>query len=907
MRTKNPIVFALVMSATLLMVAQGFAQINTGAIRGTVKDETGEPLPGVAVEANSEAMMGKRTAITDAAGSFRFPALPIGKNYEVSFTLSGFQTLIRKDLRVEIGATVVLAAVLKPATLEKEINVIARPPLVDTVKSSFSSNLDSSFLESLPTGRGMHDIIAISPGISPPEQGSTRVSSFGSLVKDNAYYLNGTDISAPSTGAAWLAPQLELTAEMEVTGIGAPAEYGNFQGAVINVVSKSGSNKFHGTAEVFLRNQSLTANNTPKEKWPYHVSHWHDVYFTLGGPLIKDKLWFFVLGEHTRQQASGVGADPASPAKYELNPVLDLRLDYQLNPKNKISLFAHYNKYQWGNSPTQYRPYETISAEKDWVYSLNADWLSTLNSNTYFELKFASWRSYLWYDPLTGDLNTPGRIDWGTGYWSKNSPEAYYHWWTNRIQVNTAVSHFAEDFIKGDHDFKFGVQFNRGYSDIIEGYWGGVTYIDWMGYPYAAYVWNPEHIGGLVHQLGAFVDDSWRLSNRLTLNLGLRFDYSKGSIPAFDQLDIDRNPTGTVIPGINNIGNWKTLSPRIGLNYQLTADMKTVFRATYGRYSGGLKINDFYLATPARSKWYMYGYNWGTGRYDQLWSVLDPLKQYGLDPNLKRPFTDQFSVALEREIFQNFSMSATCIYKSSGNIIARTNTAAQYEEIPFYDAYGDQTIMVYNQVTPIQNFRLITNPGDKMTYKALMLVANKRFSNNYQFYFSFTWSKAWQKPKGFLDKNALINAEGPPGYADWAGAVDRRWQFKFAGSYSAPLGIILGTNITYQQGLPWQRTVLVPGRPTGLFPGLNQGAKFINAEPRGSRRFPNELYLDLKVEKQLRIWSRLKTKITFDIFNLLNQDTNLQYVSTLADSPNFMVPTGIVLPRMAMFGFQLVF
>ncbi len=899
MRKDRIFIFVLAISAVLFMVTPSPAQIKNGAINGTVKDETGEPLPGVTVELKGTALMGIRTAITDSGGSFRFPALPIGKGYELSFSLKGFQSLIRKELQIGIGATLVFEIVLKPSTIEKEVNVIAEAPLVDTVKSSFSSNLDSDFLESLPTGRGMHDMISISPGISAPEQGLTRVSSFGSLVKDNAYYLNGTDISAPSTGAAWLAPQLELTAELQVTGIGAPAEYGNFQGAVINVVSKSGSNTFHGSAEVFLRSQSLTASNTPNENWPYHISHWHDVYFTLGGPLIKDKLWFFVLANHTRQQSSGVGADPAYPAKYELSPVLDLRMDYQLNSRNKFSLYLHYNRYQWGNSPTLYHPYETISAERDWVFSPNAEWLFTLNNKTYFELKYASWFSYLWYDPLSGDLNTPGHIDWGTGYWSKNNPEAYYHWWTNRIQVNAAVSHFAEGFIKGDHDFKFGVQFNRGYSDIIEGYWGGAAYIDWMGYPYMAYVWNPEHIGGIVHQLGAFVDDSWRLSKRLTLNLGLRFDYSKGSIPAFDQLDINRNPTGTVIPGINNIGNWKTFSPRIGLNYQLTPDMKTVLRATYGRYSGGLVVNDFYLATPARSKWYMYGYDWGTGKYDLLWYLYDPLKQTGLDSNLKRPYTDQFSVALEREIFQNFSLSATLVYKNSVNIIARTNTAAQYQEVPFFDAYGNQTITVYNQVLPIQNFYQITNPGDKMTYRGLMLVANKRFANNFQFYFSFTWSKTWLKPKGYLDKNSLINAEGPPGYANWAGALDRRWMLKFAGTYSAPFGIVLGTNLTYQQGLPWERTVLVSG--------LHQGPKFINAEPRGSRRFPNELYLDLKVEKDVRVWSRVKTKISFDIFNLFNENTNLQYVSTQAASPNFMVPTGIVLPRMAMFGFRVVF
>ncbi|MBA7690366.1 hypothetical protein ES703_98892 [subsurface metagenome] len=481
------------------------------------------------------------------------------------------------------------------------------------------------------------------------------------------------------------------------------------------------------------------------------------------------------------------------------------------------------------------------------------EWLSIWNNNTYSEVKFASWFCYLWYDPVDGDMTTPGRVDWGTGYASMNH-QYYYHWWTNRIQINASVSHFADDFIQGDHDFKLGVQYNRGYSDIIQGYWGGAAYFDWMGYPYAAYFWNPSHIGGIVHQIGGFVDDSWAISDRLTLSLGVRFDYNHGMIPDYDELDINEDPTGTVIPGIPDVGNWKTISPRFGLNYQLTSDMKTVFRASYGRYYDALIIGDWEDATPAQATWYAYGYNWGSGQYDDLWYIWEPTADLGLDPDLKAPYTDQFSVGIERELFPDFSLSATLIYKRSLNVIERMNTTAQYQEIPFYDAYGDQTLTVYDQVSPIQNFYLVTNPGDKITYRSLILVANKRFSNNFQFYTSFVWSRAWFIPKGYEDKNELINREGPL-------SRDRRWVFKFAGVYSAPMGIVIGTNIIYQQGGFWQRTVRVR---------LNQGSESIYAEPRGTGRFPNELYLDMKVEKAFRLGSGLRATISLDVFNLFN-------------------------------------
>ena len=251
-----------------------------------------------------------------------------------------------------------------------------------------------------------------------------------------------------------------------------------------------------------------------------------------------------------------------------------------------------------------------------------------------------------------------------------------------------------------------------------------------------------------------------------------------------------------------------------------------------------------------------------------LFTSYNPLTDVGVDKKLKAPYTYQFSAALEREVFQDFSLSATFVYKINKNRIDRLNTAAQYEQIPFTDPSTGNTIMVYNQLEPLDNFYLITNPGDEITYRGLMIVANKRFSHNFQLYGSVTWSKAWWKPKGFRDKNELINADGPLRILE---ARDRRWMFKMGGVYMAPFGIVLGTNIIYQQGSPWERTVLVPG--------LNQGPKFIRPEPRGSRRTPDQLYFDVKIEKAFRIANKYSLEFSCDIINAFNKDTNLNYAA----------------------------
>jgi TonB dependent receptor-like, beta-barrel/Carboxypeptidase regulatory-like domain len=896
---KNKRVFclvALVLVSLLLAVNQGFAQKQTGAIRGTVKDEAGESLPGVAVELKGPALMGTRTTTTDASGEFRFAVLPIGADYELTFTLQGFQPTENKNLRVTIGGTIVLDIVLKPAAISTELTVTAEAPLVDVTKSSFSSNFNAQTLDTVPTRRyTFFDMVQASPGITNESQEDSRASAFGSERKSNAYYINGLDISAPSTGAAWPWPMPDIIQELEVTGIGAPAEYGNFEGAVINVVSKSGSNAFHGAAKLFLQTDGLTANNTPDEQWPYHRDKWHDAVFVLGGPIIKDKLWFFGAIQHQIDSYSGVGADPAYPVEYRMTPTGDLKVDYQATKKDKLSLFAHYENYYSPGTPTEFTPVETVSAEAAPAIAPTLEWLHMVSDNTYFEVKVGGFYTYLKWDPVNGDMTTPGHLDWGTGYASVNALN-YYHWKTNRTQANANISHFADNFLHGNHEFKTGVQYSHGYSDFIWGYIGGVEYYDYMNEPYEAYFRNPSHYGGMTDQVGIFGDDSWEISDRLTANLGLRLDYNHCSIPDFEELDANENPTGNKIPGIPDVANWWQLSPRIGLNYQLTSDRKTLLRVSFGRYTKGLVIGDIEDATPAQAILYVYGYNPDTQAYDDFIYDWNPLTGLGVDKNLKPPHTWQFSAALEREIFQDFSLSVTYVYKDNRGRIDRLNTGAQYEEIPFLDASTGKTIMVYNQLEPINNFYLITNPGDEITYNGLMIVANKRFSHNFQFYGSFTYSKAWWKKKGFKDKNELINAEGPLRILE---ANDRRWMFKLGGVYMAPWGIVLGTNIIYQQGAPWERTAFVEG--------LNQGGRTIMAEQRGSRRTPDQFYFDIKVEKAFKIATKYSLEFSLDIINVPNSDVNLFYASTIIESPSWMVPTDIILPRRALLGVKFVF
>ena len=171
----------------------------------------------------------------------------------------------------------------------------------------------------------------------------------------------------------------------------------------------------------------------------------------------------------------------------------------------------------------------------------------------------------------------------------------YYIWgdWPQtQHSVQATISHFADDFIQGDHEFKLGVVYQRASAEWKWGYNSGKYYYDYDGQPYMAFYMNPEIYGGVTRRFSAFLDDSWSITDRLTLNLGVRFDQTRGGYPEYDRLDTNGNPTGEKISGNMDLIRWDTWSPRLGIVYQLTADKKTILKESYGRYYGHMLTQD---------------------------------------------------------------------------------------------------------------------------------------------------------------------------------------------------------------------------------------------------------------------------------------------------------------------------
>lgn len=947
----------LLLALLILTTGFSYAQRLTGKIVGEVTDEEGISLPGVTVQISSPSLMGGvHSQVTSIKGSYRFIDLPPGM-YKLVFSLEGFQTLIRENIRVSVNKTVTENIVLKQAAIEESVTVTAESPLVDVAKSGISTNFGKELIEQLPSGRfTFFDVVKQAPGITQAGQDSDRQVAYGSNYESNSYQLDGVDVSNPDVGSAWHWVNPEVFSEIETLGVGAPAEYGNYTGAVINVVTKSGGNRFEGSFNYYGQFQGLTGDNNPKEKtldyepykgqsmkdvlgfdpdeiYPYNRDSFYDVSFNLGGPILKDRLWFFASYERVKDSYTSWLSDPQDLWPYKGDKVF-FKISSQISTKHRLVGSFYYEYFDIPDPVTPLYEKESTASEIGHVPTWNIFYTWMISNNAYLQLKYGGYWSDDDYLPIYSDLNTPGWYDWDTGIYSKG---VWWPWYyeVSRHQAHANLSYFAEDFLGGDHDFKIGIQYNRGKADTHGGYAGGHAYSTYT-YEYYGYEYNYVYMyeqdvfayGGVTDSIGIFVDDSWKLGERLTVNLGMRFDYSRATIPSFPVYDA-WTKTAARTKELKDVIKWNTVSPRIGIAFQLTSDQKTLLKASYGRYYDALHMSNWNWPGPNVTDWTMYYWDeWG-----QEWVVMDYIPggmAYTLDPGLKNPYADQYSIGLERELFPNFSIGATFIYKTEKNLIGWEDRGGTYEKVDMVSPDNGKTYTVWNLVSdPATRDFWITQPslfGEtfEQTYKAVMFTLNKRYSDNWLLQASLTWSRSeglnntahimgqqgmiWYTGYYGRDPNDLINARGLRNQ-------DRTWVFKLSASYSFPWGIIASMNYLYQTGRPIPTFVRV-------YP--DQGTREILAAPRGEdlptgmkgkSRFDPWQMLDFRLQKTFNIYSSVKLHVIFDAFNVLNKDTitgypySFWYSHSGFDywSSNYLVPDSIFFPRRLQFGVRLQF
>jgi len=583
--------------ACILLPVVGAAQALTGALVGTVKDEQGAVLSGARVRVSSPALIGgTATTTTNERGQLRFPTLPPGL-YALEIELPGFATYREDAVDIGAGATLERTAVLELAGVAQSITVEGAGSRIEARGSGFESRFGPEYLRDVPSRRfSMFDAIRAAPGVSPtsPSSGTVNtVSAFGSGGNENLFLIDGTNFTCPCAGVSRAEPSVDVIQEIQVQSVGVSAEYGNIQGTVFNVLTRQGGDRFQYDASYFAQPSGLTSQPVllPVAGRPspsgYERARYRDFTTNLGGPVVRDRVWFFTGYQYLRDYDSQPGTDPAFPRTYEQNKFFG-KLTWRLAPNLQLMQSLNYEHWVNPQIPTLVMPFETTQRLNASVPTMTFGHLThTLSSNTVWDARVGRFVFSRHDDPSSGDPTTPNRFDRVTGIQS-GGPQQIGGLTLIRTTVKATLSHYRSGLFAADHQWKIGTQIEKGehYQPAIIP--SGVRYSDDNGQPFQAISSAPSNSGGEFITAAAFVSDAMTVGARLTINAGLRFDHSRAISQDLAATDAQGRETGATIPGLGTLYTWNVFSPRLGVTEKLTADGRTILRASYGRFNQGV-------------------------------------------------------------------------------------------------------------------------------------------------------------------------------------------------------------------------------------------------------------------------------------------------------------------------------
>jgi hypothetical protein len=924
----------------LLAASPLLAQSLVGGISGTVRDEQGGVLPGVTVTLTGKT--GSRTATTDTSGTYRFPAVEAG-TYEVRAELTGFQPRREANVAVSIGRQLEFDFVLKVTGVTETVEVVAESPVVDTTSAETTNAISQDLLFNLPLGRFAPDLLDYAPGIHDGAAFGSGAGLNGGSV-GSALLIDGVETRDPEAGTAWSFINYNTIEEVQVQGLGAPAEYGAFTGAIVNSITRSGGNRFSGLFDAYYTKSGLSSDNRSDEVRlanptlePSEIKKYVDWTAQVGGPIKKDELFFFASVQRYHQVS-----DPNGPRKNydDLQHRANFKLTWQPTPNDNVMAYLEADDYnirgRIGFDSTIESDAQTVNEDAPELI-WNVQWRHLFGAKTFLETKYLGWWGYYYLDP-----ETPGpRWYDGSTNSVRGSSGNYYYADRNRHELHAALSHYAEAF--GQHNLKFGVQIERSKVRSRYGYPTGFNYYDLTSaYPsgqYTAYSYGYDY-EGRNHRESFYAQDAWKPNDRLTINAGVRLDLMSG-----------HHPTAGELYSVTN------LAPRIGFAWDVTGDHTTVLKGSYSQYYEAMFSTFYERAMPGgRQDLVSYAYDGesqeplgppGFYEYDRV-PYSAP---FAIDPDIKHPRVDEWTAGFERALTKDTRLSVTGIWRENKNIVDSVYPDSRWEPVTLTIPDGPlegQPIDLYswtNQadswengyITNVDGFQY-KNPDGQLRatadayrrYKALMFVLSKRLSNRWQAQASYVLSKT----EGTLDNRgiganagfshqwetpnlAVVYADGPTSY-------DMRHEVKLFASYQVPK-IEVGVNAYYRYftGYPYSPLVRFSGDDRealglGFFPSA---WRTIIAEPKGLRHYENQSLLDLRLEKIFKFGqANDRLALYADINNVFNSGVLTRVVTRLDGSTvgttecdgsycevPFEGPVSIIAPRQVTFGVRWSF
>ncbi|RLE24772.1 MAG: hypothetical protein DRJ08_00245 [Acidobacteria bacterium] len=920
----------------LLCGVTAFAQVSTKAtVNGLVVDDQGTALPGVTVVLTNMEQGAKRTVVTDANGKFRAPFLPLG-TYTVEASLAGFGTYSAKDLKLGLGDIVNYKITMKPEKLSESIVVTAEKPLIETQKVDVTASIGDDYIENLPVqGRDFKDFVLLTPGVS--EAAGSRVTGMGTRGIMNNLQIDGAGYNSTFFGEQRGSTRIPFTfsqetiKEFNVVSNGYSAKYGNASGLIINAVTKSGSNEYHGSAHWFRQTDSMMNANAPSEYDPLPLSMRKNDFtkdqfgFTVSGPIIKDKLFFFVAYDAQRRDStftwkfrerSGydafaaafpdiIAANEGPAPETEDNDVYFMKLDWQINENNRLSLRVNRQEFTAENGTNSHN-YVTDGitsngVEEDFSTSVVLE-LTSILSDTMFNEARVQWSQE--HRPRYANTTDMMEVNIGS-YDALFGQNNFLPNW-----LNETLNEFQDDFtwmINDTHTLRAGVRYAQyDYDDMFFRYGGGSMrfyggyndFLAWVGDDPSndpgrydmKYTQSFSPINGVVKysadEADAYIQDSWQFNAKTLVEYGIRY-----SSQSFDDM-INPNPELAIL-GLEELPDENNIAPRLGITYDVTGEGTDLIRLGAGLFynrtpsllaanailTNGVNVirNEFRPGDPL----------FPTDLTDRISpSELDPQNPYPPDvfvfsPDWQNPYTFKPSLSYEKALDDVWKVAVDLKYTRGYHFERKLDT-----NLGIKDADGDgvQDVDDYGRPLwdsrhrPNTNFRKIMTFMSDGSSKASSITfrVNKKFANRWSMFASYTLSSSFD-----VDTNERSVSSSGSGYPtnpanlmdDW-GRSDyfNKSQFKFSWTVLLWYDIRFSGYHRFYSGRPYTVTSGYDDNGDGFYNDYAVIDGVLGS--RNTYRQPNFNQTDIRLSRRFNFMRHHSIELIFEMFNVFDSSND---------------------------------
>ncbi len=872
---------ALLAVLTLLPIT-AFAA-TTGNLQGTVTDSSGAALPGVTVTVTSPQLQGSRSSVTNASGEYTLSLLPPG-TYHAEFALGGFDTVVRENIHVGLDTTTRLDVPMALGAVAAAITVTAEAVVVDPTQTAIQQNFGAQHLKYATigsAGRTYQTVLQQAPGVA----GGSNPQVMGANLGQNNYMLDGVNTTDPVTHTFGSNLPFDAIQEVSIQILGKDAEYGRAIGGVVNVVTKSGGNEFSGTFDGRYTSDELSETNDF-----YGDSQEYQEFrpaATLGGPIMRDRLWFFGTLERIDNKRDnpprsfgngGFTITPGTRTFEGWNSLLKLTATPAANHTLSFRYTDNRATIEHANDSALFTPEgDAVQDQNSQIYNLGYD--AIINPNWLASVQVGVRRGYLETGPMTGDINALSLIHFNYGYEFGNYHNIQYGD-RNRDELIASTTYFFQG--AGSHTLKAGLNLDQAefssynnytsqgqFNDVCTtafGYsagahCGGFAYVrdrraqgGSINQPYYASVYevNPEE--KFDSNLNAFyVQDEWHPISNITARLGLRYETMDFETPG----DVPDQPS------------FAELQPRIGAAWDVFNNARTVVHGFWGRVmdDNGLTLASFGSAQPSYVRLFLY--NPASGKFDVDTGIFQGGSSgNAYDPNLEATVSNEANIGFTQRIWTNTSVDVTGVWRESDNM--------------FEDSCVDFDCAYF----------IMTNKPNgqdvlKSKYQGVIAKLETRPFSWLSGLVSYTWSES----KGSVEYTQNAGADfdvAPAHFLNRYGYLsdDSRHRLKASGFIRAPWGTTFGLDGYYQTGSPRNFTMTlgnpnspdkvagpggqpVPnpvyaGNPNGFY-----GTVFL--APRGTYRYDDLYRLDFQALHEFT-FGRVRMGLIGTVYNILGTD-----------------------------------